>query len=225
MLHQIRRVLSRQQVASARSVLAAAEFVDGKLSAGMAAERVKHNLEARRGGPDIDSLDQLVMGNLVRHPAYRNGALALRVAAPFYACYRQGMGYGDHVDDPVMGPPQGGQYRADIAITVFLSDSDEYAGGELVVRTSFGEQAVKLEAGDAVLYPAASLHRVTEVQSGERLVAVTWAQSLVRDPARRELLFELNQAREQLLRRAPQAQETAQVNHVYNNLVRMWGEM
>jgi PKHD-type hydroxylase len=121
--------------------------------------------------------------------------------------------------------PGGGRYRSDIAITIFLSDPEAYAGGELVIRTAFGPQEVKLPAGDAIMYPASSLHRVAEVMRGERLVAVTWVQSMVRDPMRRELLYELGLAREKLLRTRPDAEETAQVDHAYVNLVRMWAEV
>jgi len=164
------------------------------------------------------------MGSLVQHPVYRGGALPLRVASPLYARYTPGMSYGDHLDDPIMGA-DGALYRSDVAITVFLNDPDAYDGGELIVRSSFGTNEVKLPAGDAVMYPASSLHQVREVTRGERLVAVTWVQSLVRDPARRELLYQLNQAREKLLRVFPAAEETAQVDNAYMNLIRMWGDI
>jgi PKHD-type hydroxylase len=116
-------------------------------------------------------------------------------------------------------------YRSDVAVTVFLSAPDEYDGGELVVRTAAGEQKVKGAAGGAVLYPASTLHRVSPVTRGERLVAVTWVQSLVREAARRELLYGLNLAREKLLASAPEAEETAQVNAAYLNLIRMWSDI
>ena len=190
----------------------------------MAAARVKHNQEADRQAQEIATLDNLVMGSLVRHPVYRAGALALKVATPFYARYVPGMHYGDHVDDPIMGG-EDGLYRTDIAITIFLNDPEAYDGGELVINTAFGEQKIKLPAGDAVMYPASSRHHVTEVTRGERLVAVTWVQSLVRDPARRELLYELNQVRERMLKAAPEAEDTTRINAVYVNLVRMWSEL
>jgi PKHD-type hydroxylase len=224
MLLHLEGVLTPDQLRGVRELLARARFVDGKASAGMAARLVKNNQEADRSAADLASVDNLVMGSLVKHPGYRAGALPLKVAAPFYARYTPGMQYGDHVDDPIMGGPDG-LYRTDIAITIFLNELDGYDGGELVVRTAFGENRVKLPAGDAVLYPASSLHHVAPVTRGERLVVVTWVQSLVRDPARRELLYQLNQAREKLLRQAPQAPETAQVNTAYVNLFRMWGEL
>ncbi len=224
MLIQIPHVLGQQQLASVRQLLADAQFVDGKLSAGQSAQRVKNNLELAAQSQHIEQLNNIVMGNLVRHPVYQNAALPHRVAVPFYARYTEGMAYGPHIDDPVMGPAEH-RYRSDIAITVFLSEPGDYDGGELAIQTSFGEQRIKLAAGDAVLYPASSRHEVTEVTRGERLVAVTWVQSLVRDPAHRELLYQLNQAREKLLKNAPQAAETKNVDTAYVNLVRMWSEL
>lgn len=223
MLLTIPAVLDRKQLERVRELLATAEFVDGRLSAGSAARRVKHNQEVAADTAALDELNRIVMGSLVRHPVYLNGALPHRVAAPYYVRYGPGMAYGDHVDDPVMGP--GPRYRSDIAITLFVSDPESYENGELVIRTSFGEKRVKLPAGDAVMYPASSLHHVTEVLRGERLVAITWVQSLVRDPAKRELLYELNVAREKLLASRPDAEETARVNSAYVNLVRMWAEL
>lgn len=224
MLLRLPGVLKPDELALARALLAAAPFADGKLSAGLAARRVKNNEELESGAADLERLNRVVMGSLVRHPAYRAGALPLHVASPFYARYRPGMAYGDHLDDPIMGA-EGVKFRSDVAITVFLNAPGEYDGGELVVRTATGEQAVKYAAGDAVLYPASTIHRVSPVTRGERLVAVTWVQSLVRDPARRELLYGLNAAREKLLQGAPEAEETAQVNAAYLNLIRMWSDI
>jgi len=224
MLLRLKNVLTRDQLQGTREILARSAFRDGKLSAGMVAARVKHNLEANREAREIAQADNLVMGALVRHPDYRAGALPLKVAAPFYARYQSGMRYGDHVDDPVMGM-DGALYRTDVSITIFLNEPDEYDGGELVVRGNFGDQRIKLAAGDAIMYPSSSLHHVAEVTRGERLVAVTWVQSLVRDPAQRELLYELNRVREKLLAGSPEAEEAVIVNRSYVNLVRMWGDI
>ena len=223
MLH-IPAVLDPNQLDTVRKLLTDAKFVDGKLSAGAAAQRVKHNQELDKGARQMDILNNIVMNGLVQHPVYRAGALPLRVAAPYYARYAPGMRYGDHVDDPIMGS-DGALYRSDLSITVFLNEPSAYDGGELVVNTPFGEQLVKLPAGDAVMYPSSSLHRVAEVTRGERLVAVTWLQSLVRDPARRELLHELNSVRERLLAAAPDSEDARLINKTYVNLVRMWGDL
>jgi PKHD-type hydroxylase len=134
------------------------------------------------------------------------------------------MTYGEHVDDPIMGST-GPRFRSDVSMTIFLNPPETYDGGELAIRTPFGEQRVKLPAGDAVVYPSSSLHRVTEVSRGERLVALTWIQSYVRDPAQRELLYELNLAREHLLKSAPDDAATAYLDRSYANLVRMWSDL
>ena len=217
-------VLKADELALARSWLEGVRFVDGKASAGAAARRVKRNLEAERGAAELERLDEMLMGNLSRHPAYRDGALPLHAATPLYIRYQAGMEYGEHLDDPIMGAG-GVMYRSDVAVTVFLSAPQEYDGGELVIRGAQSERRIKLPAGDAVLYPAGTIHHVSPVTRGERLVAVTWVQSVVRDPARRELLYGLNLAREKLLASAPEAEETAQVNAAYLNLIRMWSDL
>lgn len=224
MLLRLREVLKNDELMLVHEWLTHANFVDGRLSAGAAAKRVKNNQELDSRAAELERLNNLVMGNLTRHPVYRGGALPLHLAAPYYARYRPGMSYGDHLDDPIMGA-DGVMYRSDIAITIFLNAPEEYDGGELVVQTAFGDQAVKPPAGDAVLYPASSIHHVNPVTRGERLVAVTWVQSLVRDPSRRELLYGLNQARGKLLQSAPDAAETVQVNAAYLNLIRMWSDI
>ena len=223
MLIHIAHLISKQRLERAQALLSEARFVDGKLSAGLAAQRVKNNEEAALNQAHIEELNNIVMGNLVRHPIYKNAALPLRIAVPFYARYLPGMHYGDHVDDPVMGTE--GRYRSDISITVFLNDPQRYEGGELVIRSTFGEHRIKYEAGDAVMYPSSSRHRVNVVTRGERLVAVTWVQSLVRDPMKREILYELSRAREKMLHSAPDATETSHVDTAYVNLVRMWAEL
>jgi PKHD-type hydroxylase len=223
MLLHIPAVIDRAQLGVIVSALAESEFIDGKLSAGAAASQVKHNEELNPQAPTIEYLNKILIGNLYNNATFRSAALPHRVSTPFFARYRRGMSYGDHIDDPVMG---GGQrYRSDVSITVFLNEPGEYAGGELVIRTAFGDRQVKLAAGDAVVYPSSSLHHVAAVTDGERLVAVAWAQSLVRDPAKRELLYELDQARSVLLRDAPGTEVAAQVDHSYVNLIRMWSEV
>ncbi len=224
MLVVIPDILSSEQLREAQKLLAGAPFVDGKLSAGDAAQRVKHNEEIQHDAAQLHRLNNLVMSNLVSHPQFQSAALPHRIAMPIYARYSHGHAYGDHIDDPVMGPA-GQRYRSDVSTTLFLNDPTEYAGGELIIRTSFGDKNIKLPAGSAVVYPSSTLHRVDAVTRGQRLVAVTWIQSLVRDPAQRELLYELNSVREPLLQSTPDAESTKKIDRTYVNLVRMWSEV
>jgi PKHD-type hydroxylase len=224
MLITIPDVLDKQRLDFINQVLKDANFVDGTLSAGMAAKRVKNNEELAADEQQMQQLNNLVMGSLVQHDEFKAAVIPFRVAAPYYARYTKGMTYGDHVDDPIMGGA-GQQYRSDVSTTVFLNEPDEYEGGELVITTSFGEQKIKLAAGFAVVYPSSSLHHVAEVTKGTRLVAVTWTQSMIRDPAKRELLYQLNQARESLLKNRPDDVETKQIDISYVNLFRMWSEL
>ena len=224
MLIEIPNVLDTNKLSSIRDMLGKVEFIDGKHSAGQAANRVKNNEEMKQGTQQAEFLDHLLMGSLAENADFRSGALPYRVAQPVFARYTQGMLYGDHVDDPIMGSgPE--KFRTDVSITVFLNDPDDYDGGELIINTTYGEKAVKLPAGSAVLYPSASVHRVTEVTRGERLAAIVWLQSMVRDPGQRELLYQLDQARNQLLADKPDAPETKQVDRSYVNLVRMWSDV
>lgn len=224
MLLKIPGVLDADKLANIRAVLEKVEFVDGKFSAGKFAAPEKHNLEMKQGTRQAEYLDHLLMGSLAEHPLFRSAALPYRVAQPVFARYLPGMRYGDHVDDPIMGSGPA-KFRTDVSLTVFLNEPDDYAGGELIIHTTFGEQAVKLAAGAAVLYPASSVHRVAEVTRGERLVGIVWLQSLVRDPAQRELLFELDQARTHLRETQPESVATRQVDRAYVNLVRRWSEV
>ncbi|HED19758.1 MAG TPA: Fe2+-dependent dioxygenase [Gammaproteobacteria bacterium] len=224
MLLVIPGVLDNRKLSQVRSLLEQGRFMDGRLSAGKTARRVKHNEELQSDAHRMEQLNKLVMSSLVQHPLYQAAAMPYRVATPYYARYTPGMSYGDHVDDPVMGPP-GGQYRSDISTTVFLNGPDDYAGGELVIGATYGDQSLKPAAGDAVIYPSSSLHHINEITAGERLVAVTWTQSMLRDPQQRELVFELYQARESLLESEPESEVATRVDHVYVNLVRMWSEL
>jgi PKHD-type hydroxylase len=224
MLLHLKNVLDTTKLANIREMLGKVQFIDGKHSAGMAAEQVKNNQEMQQGTQQAQYLDQLVMGSLAESADFRSAALPLRVAQPVFARYTPGMRYGNHVDDPIMG---GGmeKFRTDVAVTVFLNAVDDYDGGELVIQSPFGEQRVKYAAGDAVIYPANSVHRVEEVTRGERLVAVAWIQSMVRDASKRELLFELDQARNTLLKQNPEDRTAQQVDRSYVNLIRRWSEV
>ena len=224
MLLTVPKLLNPAQLAKIHEVLAGAQFVDGRLTAGFAAARVKHNLEMRQDPERIKLIIRILMASLAHNERFRFGALPHRVADPIVARYEPGMTYGDHVDDPIMGT-SGPRFRTDVSMTIFLNPPEAYEGGELTIRTPFGDRQVKLPAGDAVIYPSSSLHKVAEVRAGERLVALTWIQSYVRDAARRELLYELNLAREGLLKEAPGSETTGYVDRSYANLLRMWADL
>lgn len=224
MLLEIPKLLNEAQLQKVHEVLAKAEFVDGKLTAGKAARRVKNNEEMKKDPGHQDLLVRILMSSLSYNNTFKSAAFPAKMADPIFARYTPGMTYGDHVDDPIMGST-GPKFRTDVSMTIFLNEPESYEGGELVVRTSFGEKKVKLAAGDAVLYPSSSLHHVAEVTGGERKVALFWIQSHVRDPARREMLYELNIAREHFLDADPEGNATALVDKTYANLVRMWADV
>lgn len=224
MLITLPRVLDAEALRRVHELLAQMPFVDGRLSAGGDARRVKHNEEVdpqdQRGG----LLNRLVLLPLYRDPVFQAAVMPRRLSGAFFARYQPGMQYGSHVDDPVMGP-ENGRYRSDVSMTVFLHPADRYDGGELVIETAYGEQRVKLDAGDAVVYPSSSLHRVDPVTRGERLVAVAWAESMVRNAEQRRLLFELQQVEDELRRKDPDAGVTRRTGRVRANLMRMWAEV
>ncbi len=222
MLIEIPELLNSAQLQKIHQLLQGAAFVDGKLSAGMAAARVKDNQELQQDPQLLQRLYRILMASVGQNARFRSFTLPYRVADFIFARYQPGMHYGDHVDDPIMG---GGKFRTDVSMTVFLNEPDAYEGGELVIRTPFGDQKVKLAAGSAVVYPSSSVHHVAEVTRGERLVALTWIQSFVRGAAQRELLFELDQAREHLLRTDPDSDHTKGVDRSYANLLRMWADV
>lgn len=224
MLVTIPNILNNEDIDVIADLMATANFREGTTSAGSEAKRVKNNHEMFISEAETQRLNNLVMGKLIKNQTYVDTAFAAKIAAPYYARYSKGMSYGNHVDDPVMGPPNQ-RYRSDISITIFLNGPEAYEGGELVINTQFGEQKVKLNAGDAVLYPSSSTHRVAEVTKGERLVAVTWLQSTIRDPAKREILYNLSQARETLIKTSAGSQELEQLSNGYVNLLRMWTDI
>ncbi|MFI0374980.1 MAG: Fe2+-dependent dioxygenase [Candidatus Thiodiazotropha sp.] len=221
---QIDDLLQQAQLDKIDQTLAQAEFVDGKLTAGKAAQRVKNNQELKGEPRQMELLIRILTSAMANNGTFCSALLPYRMADPIFARYQPGMTYGDHVDDPLMGL-SGQRFRSDVSMTIFLREPETYEGGELVVRTTFGEKRVKLPAGSAVIYPSSSLHHVAEVTKGERLVALAWIQSYVRDPAQRELLYELDQAREHLLATAPDTESAGLVDKSYANLLRMWGDV
>jgi PKHD-type hydroxylase len=216
-------VLTAEEVKKLREEAALLPFVPGLETAGGRARRVKNNEQVSQKAEERKVLHEIVISALMRSKDFNRAALPKRIRPPLISRYRQGMAYGQHVDNALMGPKERRE-RSDVSITVFISDVDEYDGGELVIHGSFGAQEVKLPSGSVVVYPSYSLHEVAEVTRGERLVAVTWAQSYVRDDRQREILASLAQIKEKMNVLAPDAVETDHAHHVYANLLRMWAE-
>jgi len=224
LLTKINNVLTSEELTKVRELADKAAWQSGEHSAGMSAATQKSNLEMDQNTEQWKQINQLVVGRLYQHLDFQSAVLPHRVSAAFVSRYKQGMAYKLHTDDPIMGSAQN-RYRSDVAVTVFLSDEKSYDGGELIIHTQFGAVPTKLPAGSAVAYPASSLHEVAEITHGERLACVLWAQSMVRDPNQREILYDLDSARQALKLTTPEADVTARVDQAYLNLVRMWSEV
>ena len=182
-------VLNPQELATVRQFVQQAEFIDGKATAGAAIRDRKQNQQLKRRPDEPVPVDQLIARAIFRHPVFQPWALPLRMSAPLFNRYTEGMFYGNHVDNPIAGmnPP----LRADISLTIFLTDLASYDGGELVVESAAGPKAVKLAAGSAFAYLANALHRVNKITRGERFAVVNWVQSMVPDDRLSAILFDL----------------------------------
>ena len=224
MLLHIPNVLDPAQVAQMRTALASADWTDGRETVGAQGAKVKRNQQLPDASPLRRHLAQTVLAALAKHPLYHAATLPLRTLPPRFNRYEGGGEYGFHVDGAVMRLDGEAQLRSDISCTLFLAEPDEYDGGELVVSDTYGEHEVKLPAGDAIVYPSSSLHRVLPVTRGARIAAFFWVQSLVRDDGRRRLLFELDSSIQALTRTGADANAVLQLTGVYHNLLRQWSE-
>ena len=220
----IDKVLSGDQIQRIRQALDASDFRDGRETAGWHARTVKRNQQASSQEPAIAALRDEVMQTLSAHTLFQIAARPRRMKPVMFSRYQQGMTYGNHVDDAVMPTPQG-PMRTDLSFTIFLGDPDSYEGGELVTETTQGEQRFKLPAGSMILYPSSTLHRVDPVTQGERLAAVGWLQSQVRQPEQREVLFDLDTTRRQIFERDGKTAEFDAISKSLANLLRMWAEV
>jgi PKHD-type hydroxylase len=224
MLLHIPDVLGREQVTQMRAMLDAADWTDGRETVGAQGAQVKRNQQLPDASPLRQQLGQLVLAALARSPLYHAAALPLRTLPPRFNRYQGGGQYGFHVDGAVMALPSDAQLRSDVSCTLFLSEPDEYDGGELIVNDTYGEHEVKLPAGDLIVYPSSSLHRVTPVTRGTRVASFFWVQSLIRDDSRRRLLFELDSSIQRLTQCGADAAAVLQLTGVYHNLLRQWAE-
>jgi PKHD-type hydroxylase len=212
-------VLSAVEIRTVADTLERARFVDGRATAGFAARLVKSNQQAEGSDRSIETIRKLVAERILGNDVFRLAVRPKTLSELLFSRYEPGMHYGSHVDDALMDG-----MRTDVAFTLFLCDPKSYDGGELSIESATGEDTFKLDAGALVAYPATSLHRVTEVTRGRRLAAAGWARSFIRDPARRELLFDLDTARRQLFAREGKSAELDLLAKSFANLMRMWVE-
>ena len=228
MLLRIPGLLSPDQVAHCRESLTGAAWADGRATAGAQSGLAKHNLQVPEDAPQAKALGELILAALAANPAFMSAALPLKVFPPLFNRYGAGMGFADHIDNAVrVSAATGARYRTDLSCTVFLSGPDEYDGGELVIEAGGLTPArVKLSAGDAILYPATTVHRVDPIVRGERWAAFFWVQSMVRSDEQRALLCKMDTAIADA--RAALSDDHPSVialTGAYHNLIRMWAEV
>ncbi|HEX6642790.1 MAG TPA: Fe2+-dependent dioxygenase [Thermoanaerobaculia bacterium] len=226
MLLQIPNVLTTAQVRDARVLLDAAEWVDGRVTAGHQSARAKDNEQIPENHPIARQVGEIVVTALAHNALFRSAALPLHVFPPLFNRYTGGQSFGSHVDNAVRQVSGSAhQMRTDLSATLFLSEPDEYDGGELVIEDTFGVQSVKLAAGNMILYPASSLHHVRPVTRGARISSFFWIQSMVRDDGERTLLFDLDLSIQRLGTDYPEHASVLQLTGVYHNLLRRWAEI
>ena len=226
MLLQVPDVLTADEVAHARRLLESSGWVDGRVTAGHQSVRVKDNEQLPEDHPVARQIGETILEALQRNQLFISAALPLRVYPPLFNRYRGGHSFSNHVDNAIRHVRQaGGTLRTDLSATLFLTDPDEYDGGELLVEDTFGVHSVKLPAGHLVLYPSTSLHRVEPVTRGARVASFFWIQSMLRDDGQRTLLFDLDTAIQRLTVDMPDHPAATQLTGVYHNLLRRWAEL
>ena len=222
MIFTLDDLLTKANLEQIRYALSQASFVDGKLTAGWHAKLVKHNSQLQRDSSLAESISKQVQAALDKNPLFQAAVYPQIIHTVLISRYDIGMAYGSHVDNALMGGTN--KRRSDMSFTLFLNEPDTYEGGELCIELSDGDRHYKLPAGSAVLYPSSTLHQVKEVTAGTRLVVVGWIQSLIRDPARRELLFDLDTVKRSLFQQSGKTIEFDLISKSHSNLLRQWSE-
>ena len=225
MLH-IPQVLTPEQVAECRQIVDAGDWGDGNATSGFQSALAKDNLQLPHASEASRTAGDLIRGALGANPLFTTAALPRTVLPPLFNRYGVGQTFGAHIDNSIRRQPDGSPLRADLSATLFLSDPDDYDGGELVIEDTYGAHSVKLAAGDLILYPASSLHQVTAISRGERVAAFFWIQSYVRGGEQRALLFDMDLAIQRLAQNAGQTDPSIiSLTGAYHNLLRMWAEV
>jgi PKHD-type hydroxylase len=226
MLVAIPDILTQEEVAHCRRRLEEAQWIDGKATAGEQSAQVKMNLQIQQDSEIGRELGDIVLRGLGRHPTFVSAALPHRILPPMFNRYDIGMTFRAHVDNSIRALPGGGRIRTDVSSTLFLTDPEDYEGGELVVQDTYGMQQVKLPAGHMVVYPATSLHSVNPVTRGSRWASFFWTQSMIRDDGRRALLYEMDMGIIALRQSLPDDHPgVLAMTATYHNLLRQWAEM
>jgi PKHD-type hydroxylase len=225
MLITIPDVLSAEQVGQCRALLDAADWTDGRVSAGYQGRKVKDNSQLPEASPAAQQLGDLLLSALERNPLFISAVLPSEVYPPMFNRYQAGQQFGAHVDNAVrLLPGSGRKLRTDVSATLFLAGPDEYEGGELLIEDTYGTHSVKLPAGHMIVYPSTSLHRVEPVRSGARVASFFWVQSMVRDDAQRTLLFDMDSAIQHLHATGADPDALVRLTGSYHNLLRMWAD-
>ncbi|WP_336165989.1 Fe2+-dependent dioxygenase [Acinetobacter sp. 161(2023)] len=227
MIHHIPNVLSKEQVQYFRDEMEKIEWVNGKVTAGTLSATVKHNQQLPEDHPLTHHLSNIILEALGKHPLFLSAAIPLDIIPPLFNRYENQESFGFHVDNSIRrirGTNE--RLRTDLSCTLFLSEPDEYEGGDLVVEDTYGYHEVKLPAGDMILYPSTSLHEVTAITAGCRIASFFWVQSMVRDEAERHMLFNLDQTVQNLrIQLGDNHSEVIKLTNIYHNLMRKWAEL
>jgi PKHD-type hydroxylase len=224
MLLHVPNVLTPDDLATIGDRLAAASWGDGRVTAGHQSARVKENLQLAEGSAEARELGQMVLRALERSALFMSATLPAAVYPPLFNKYESGMNFGAHVDNAIrLIPGTGRRLRTDVSATLFLSKPEDYDGGELIVQDTYGTHSVKLRAGDLILYPATSLHRVAPVTRGSRVASFFWIQSMVKEDAERQMLFDLDRSIVEMSQTAADSAAVLRLTSLYHNLVRKWG--
>lgn len=226
MILHIPNVLSKEQLIECRKLLNEADWIDGKTTAGSQAVNVKNNFQLHEKDSLTTYLREIITSSLSSNPLFISSALPSHIISPFFNRYENGGNYGNHVDNAIMYDMQKQKsYRTDISCSLFFTDPSEYEGGEMVIEDTFGTHEVKLPAGDLILYPSTSLHRVEPVTSGVRMVSFMWVQSMIRSAWRRSILFELDNTIQSLRLKYGETQEAINLSIHYHKLIQEWAEL
>jgi PKHD-type hydroxylase len=225
MLLHVPQVLSSDELTQVRTLLAEADWADGKITAGTQSAQVKRNIQLPEASEYAEQARQIVLKALNKNALFFSAALPKKIYPPLFNQYRDGMDFGAHIDNAVRTHAISGMHvRTDISCTLFLENPEDYEGGELVIEDTYGHQMVKLAAGDMVLYPGTSLHHVRPVTSGARLACFFWVQSMIRDDAQRTLLFDMDVAIATLRQQHGDSAAVIRLTGNYHNLIRMWAD-